>query len=194
MEFDDVIQGKEAKIQTLNNEYNQKMNELNELNEMITENDSKYKKIIKDNKDALDSVLRDLKLKEDEYHDLLIQVDNISNKRSEFQNRVDTLDKELKSKDDLLKRIISNLEFSQSEIKRLNGNIIDLTENEAILVSNRKYNILNYKQEEKVTKLIESDEELSSRNSGLKTKVERLSKLSNDLENKVKLLQVKVNY
>ena len=142
MEFDDVIQGKEAKMQTLNNEYNQKMNELNELNEMITENDSKYKKIIKDNKDALDSVLRDLKLKEDEYHDLLIQVDNISNKKSEFQNRVDTLDKELKSKDDLLKRIISNLEFSQSEIKRLNGNIIELTENEAILVINLKYNYI----------------------------------------------------
>ena len=59
------IQNRNQSFENLKNEIDQKNQELQELNDMISENDSKYKKIIKDNRETLDKTLKELRQQEE---------------------------------------------------------------------------------------------------------------------------------
>jgi len=117
------------------------MQELQELNEMIGENDSKYKKIIKDNREALDKTLRELREKEEEYHNVLVELDRINQQKEESLDLLQQIEKDIKVKDDLLNKLIANLELSQIEITRINQNMISLAEREQSLVRSSRISL-----------------------------------------------------
>lgn len=133
-ELDSSIEGKQLTLEKLKNDIGQKIQELQELNEMIGENDFKYKKVIKDNRDALDKTLKELKEKEEAYHNILMDLDRLQREKENAQEIVESLDREIKSKDEILKKILINLENSQTEVKRLNENILNLIDKENNLV------------------------------------------------------------
>jgi len=125
---------KEGELDGITNAINQKMQEFEELNQMIGENDAKYQKVFKDNRETLDKTLIELRGKEEEYHSLIMEIDRLSRIREETQGEINKTARENQLKEETLRNLYENIEHSQEEIQALNDKIISLTEKESDLV------------------------------------------------------------
>ena len=101
---------------------------------MTQENDSKYKKVIKDSREALDKTLVNLREKEDDYNSIVIAIQKLVKQIEEIQKDSVGLENEVKAKEEILQKMVKNIEFLQKEIIKINDNIIFLTEKENELV------------------------------------------------------------
>ena len=128
------LQSKADELEHVMVEAGQKTQELQELNEMILDNDSKYKRVINEHREVLDKTFAELRDKEQEYHDLLVEIDKLSRQSEEIQEGISRLERECQTKEESLHKFTENLDYSQSEVQRLNENIIVLTEKEAAIV------------------------------------------------------------
>ena len=101
---------------------------------MTQENDSKYKKVIKDSREDLDKTLVNLREKEDDYNSIVIAIQKLVKQKEEIQKDSVGLENEVKAKEEILQKMVKNIEFPQKEIIKINDNIIFLTEKENELV------------------------------------------------------------
>ena len=97
---------------------------------MTQENDSKYKKVIKDSREALDKTLVNLREKEDDYNSIVIAIQKLVKQKEEIQKDSIELENKVKTKEGILQKMVKNIEFSQKEIMKINDNIVFLTEKE----------------------------------------------------------------
>ena len=98
-------------------------------------------KVIKDNREALDKTLLDLREKEDDYNSIAIVIEKLVKQKEEIQRDSIELENEVKTKEEILQKMVKNIEFSQKEIMKINDNIIFLTEkeNELVFISIESY-------------------------------------------------------
>lgn len=143
-EVESGLTTKEGELEGITTEMSQKIQELQELNEMIQENDAKYRKVIKENRDALDRTMQELREKEEDYHSLLVEIDKLTRQKEEVQGSYNKVDREARTREETLKKLVANIEYSKSEIERMNESIIVLTEKEAAMVwlSVKKINLM----------------------------------------------------
>ncbi len=125
---------KEGELASIETEISQKVQELNELNQMIQENDSKYRKTIKENHDALDQSLQTLRDKEEDYRALANEIERLNDIKDEAENDLRKMEREAEAQQQHLQSLTENIEHSQNEIQSLNDKIIHLTEKESTLV------------------------------------------------------------
>ena len=129
------LKSKEGELEGVVLELNQKNQELSELNEMIEENESKYRRVIEENKETFDKTLLELRRKEEEYHNILVEIDDFSREKEQTQEDVNRLTYDVKTKEEIFDKLTKNSEYLQNEIQRMNENITALSEKEAVLVS-----------------------------------------------------------
>jgi len=174
-ELEPNLSKKGAELEGVLTELNQKEQELQELNEMIQENDSKYRKIIKENRDALDRTLVELREKEEEYHTILVEVDKLTREKEEAQNVLDMIDNETQNKEDILRKMIETIKDSQDEALKLNESIINLTEQENEIEERlQKFTQVEHAYENKIIEIENSLASLTSEEQELSSRVSQL--------------------
>ena len=92
------------------------------------------KRLSKDSREALDKTLVNLREKEDNYNSIVIAIQKLVKQKEEIQKDSIRLENEVKAKEEILQKMVKNIEFSPKEILKINDNIIFLTEKENELV------------------------------------------------------------
>ena len=88
------------------------------------------KRLSKDSREALDKTLVNLREKEDNYNSIVIAIQKLVKQKEEIQKDSVGLENEVKAKEEILQKMVKNIEFSQKEDMKVNDNIIFLTEKE----------------------------------------------------------------
>lgn len=134
-EFDSIIEDKQKKIEHCNNDIKQKQQEIKELHESMIDTDRKYKFSIKDNREALEKAIVELGAREDQYHNVLMNLDSLNHQRDELQNSIEVISRELYKKEETLNQLSRNIDSCKIEISKLNETILKLHHKEENLVS-----------------------------------------------------------
>lgn len=130
LDLNELGRTKELAIEKMEKEYAVKLKEMQEYDEFMKENEQKYKKLIQENRETLDLILKEIKQKEEEYHNLMVDIDQLAQQKCDATASFENIEKHLIVKEEQLRRIMGNLELAQSELSRIHQNILNLTEEE----------------------------------------------------------------